>query len=167
MPPLVIVDCEAFGLHGPAEEVAMPTLQGSAAGIIGKRARGHFVVGAGHLDGFAGFQIVQSEIDGAAAIVSGTLRGIGDEYLTLVGRSVPENLGHVPGAVSVVDEQAVAEVFEMKKRAHESFGCGALKKGAGLRVDRGAEEVVGRRVAGIEVNGGVERCKVDEVGGKE
>src|SRR5712671_626113 len=163
MPPLVIVDCEAFGLHGPAEEVAMPALQGSSAGIIGKRTRGHFVVSAGHLDGFAGFQIVQSEIDGAATIVSRALRGVGDEYLTLVGRSVPENLGHVPGAVSVVNEQAVAETFEMKKSAHKSFGCGALEKGAGLRVDRGAEEVVGRGIADVEVNGGVEWCKVDKI----
>src|ERR1700693_1515456 len=48
MPPFVLVHGEAFGLHGPAKQVAMPALQRGSAGIIGEGARGHLVVGAGH-----------------------------------------------------------------------------------------------------------------------
>src|SRR5258707_11879823 len=104
MPPLVIVDCEAFGLHGPAEEVAMPTLQGSAAGIIREGTLGHFIVYAGHLDGLGGFQIVQSEVDGAATIVARALRGVGDEDFAFRWGRVPENFGHVPRTIGVMNQ---------------------------------------------------------------
>src|SRR6266404_2884709 len=63
MPPFGFVDGEAFGLHGPAKQVAVPALQRSAAGVVGKGARRHFVVGAGHFDGLAGFYVVERQID--------------------------------------------------------------------------------------------------------
>src|ERR1700676_4401564 len=114
MPPLVIVDGEAFGFHGPAEQIAMPALERGAAGIIGEGTWRHFVVGARHFDGLACFQIVEGEIDGAAAIVARTLRGIGYEDFAFGWRGVPENFGYVPGAIGVVNQQAVAVGLETK-----------------------------------------------------
>src|SRR6266481_797031 len=135
----------------------MPALQRSAAGIIGEGARGHFVVGAGHLDGLAGFQIVQSEIDGAATIVARALSGIGDEDFAFRWGRLPEDLRYVPGAVRVVNQQAVAVRLKAMQRANEGFSRGALKEGAGLRIDGSAEEIVGSGVADIQVDCGVER----------
>src|SRR6266851_2408500 len=164
MPPFVLVHGEAFGLHGPAEQVSMPAQQGSSAGIIWERTRGHLVVGAGHFDGLAGFQFVQREIDGAAAIVPGALGGIGDKDFVLGRGCVPENFRYVPGAIGIVDEQGVAQRLESKQCAQQSVSGGALEKGAGLRVDRRAEEIVGGGVANIEMNAGVEGRQVYEVG---
>jgi len=48
------------------------------------------------------------------------------------------------------------------QRANESFSRGALEEGAGLRVDRGTEEIVGSGVADIQVDCGVER-KLDRL----
>src|SRR5580704_913894 len=70
MPPFVLVDDKALGLHGTAEKIAMPALQRGAAGIIGKGARRHFIVSAGHFDGFARGEIVEREVDGATAVVT-------------------------------------------------------------------------------------------------
>src|SRR5689334_21431960 len=163
MPPFVIVDGEAFGLHGAAKKIATPALEGSAAGIVGVGARRHFVVGAGHFDRLAGFQIVEGEVDGATAIVAGTLRGIGNEDFSFGRRGVPENFGDIPGTVGVVDEQTVAERFELVEDGKESFGGRTLKKGTGLRIDGNAEEVVGCGIANVEVNGGIERGEFDQV----
>src|SRR5260370_21457127 len=104
MPPLVVIHGKAFRFHSPAEQVAMPALQRSAAGMIGERAGGHLVVGAGDLDGVAGFQFVEREIDGAAAIVARPVSGIGDEDFSFGWRGVPEKFGYVPGAIGVVDK---------------------------------------------------------------
>src|SRR6266403_3492024 len=133
-------------------------------GIIWERARGHLVVGAGPLRGLAGLQFVQGEIDSAATIVPRTLRGIGDEDFALGRRCVPENFRYVPGAIGVVDKQGVAQRFEPKQCTQQGGGGGALEKGARLRVDRRAEEIVGGGVANIVMDAGVERCQVDEVG---
>src|SRR4029077_8271995 len=167
MPPLVPVHGEALGLHCPAEQIAMPALQRSSAGIIRERTWGHFVVRAGHLDWLSGFLFVKGEIDGASTIVPGTLRGIGDEDFALGRRCVPEDFGYVPGTIGIVNEQGVAQRFEAKQCAQQSVSCGALEKGAGLRVDRRAEEIVGGGVANIEMNAGVEGRQVDEVGVSE
>jgi hypothetical protein len=62
-----------------------------------------------------------------------------------------------------VDEQAVAVGFKAAQRAHQGFGRGTLKEGAGLGVDRRAQEVVFGGVANIEVNVRIERGELDEV----
>src|ERR1700730_10729276 len=134
----------------------MPALQRSSAGIIRERARRHFVIRAGHLDGLAGLQFVQREIDRAAAIVSRTLRGISDKDLALGRCCVPEKFRYVPGAISVVDQQAVTEGFETKQCAQEGVSRRALEKRASLRVNRRAEEVIGGCVADVEMYAGVE-----------
>jgi hypothetical protein len=95
----------------------MPSLKRSAAGIIGKRARRHFIIGAGHFDGFSGRQIIERQIDSAATVVARTLRGIGDENLAFGRGGIPEDFRDVPGTVGVVDQQAVAECSEFPLNA--------------------------------------------------
>src|SRR5580704_9200978 len=53
VPPLVLVNGEAFRFHGAAKQIAVPALERSAARIVGKGARRHFVIRAWHCDGFA------------------------------------------------------------------------------------------------------------------
>src|SRR5258708_6536663 len=135
----------------------MPTLQRSATGIIGEGTLGHLVVCAGHLDGLAGFQIVQSEIDSAATIVARALRGIGDKDFAFRWGRLPEDLRYVPGAVRVMNQQGVSVRLKAMHRANEGFSRGALKEGPGLRIDGSAQEIVGSGVADIHVDCGVER----------
>ena len=89
VPPFGFIDGEAFGFHGAAKQVAVPALERGAAGIVGERARRHFIVSAGHLDGLAAGEIVEREIHGAAAVVARTLRGIGDEDFAFGGEWRP------------------------------------------------------------------------------
>src|SRR5436305_13891710 len=133
----------------------MPALQGSAAGIIWEGAVGQFVIGCGQLDGLAGFQIVQSEIDGAPTIVARALRGIGYENLALGWRGVPENLRYIPRTIGVVNEQSVAVGLEVDERVREGCSRWALEEGACLRVHRSAEEIVVRGIADVQMNGRV------------
>ena len=163
VPPLVFVHGKTFGLHGAAEQIAMPALQGSAAEKRGKGARRHFVVQTWHFDGLTGSDVVESEIDRTAPIVFGAFLWIGDEDFAFGSRDVPEHFGDVPRAVGVVDEQAVAKRLKFVENADESFGGGTLHKGAGLGVDGRAEEVVGRGVANVEMEGRIERGEFDEV----
>jgi hypothetical protein len=64
----------------------------------GRRGK-HFVVDSGHFDFATGLDI--SEIDGAAAIVAGSLGGIGDEFVLIGGRGVPEDLRDGSRAVGI------------------------------------------------------------------
>src|SRR6266849_9982215 len=91
VPPFGFIDSEAFRLHGAAKEVAMPSLKRSAAGIIEKRARRHFIIGARHFDGFSSRQVVKREIDGTATVVARALSGIGDENLAFGRGGIPED----------------------------------------------------------------------------
>src|SRR5260370_3019522 len=150
MPPLGLVYRKAFRLHGAAKQIAVPSLERRASGIIGEGARRHFVVGSWHFDWFASRQIVESEIGGAAAVVAGALRGIGDEDFPFGRSGIPEYLRDVPRAIGVVDQQAVAEGFEFLLDAQQSFGRWALQKGACLRINGSAEKVVRCGVANIQ-----------------
>lgn len=141
----------------------MPALEGSAARIVGKRALRHFVVAAGHFDGRAGFQIIESEIHCAAAIVAGALGGIGDEDFSFRGSGVPEDFCDVPGTIAVVDEKTVAEELKLVKNAEDGFGGGALQECAGLRIDGRSEEIVGSGVSNVEMDCRVKCGKFDKV----
>src|SRR5262245_20608955 len=90
VPPLSFVDSEAFRFHLPAQQVAVPTLQRCAAGIIRVSAVGRLVVSADHLDRFTGPEIVESDIDCAPAVVSRTFRWIGDKLFLVVRSGVPK-----------------------------------------------------------------------------
>src|SRR6266404_2866025 len=162
MPPLGLVYRKAFRLHGAAKQFAVPTLERSATGIIGEGTRRHFVVGSGHFDGFASRQVVECEIDGAAAVVARALRGIRNKDFAFRRSGVPENFRDVPRAIGVVDQQAVAEGLEFLLDAEEGIGSGTLQKGAGLRIDGSAEKVVGGGVANIQVNGRIAKGQFDQ-----
>src|ERR1700704_6611614 len=124
MPPLEFVDIETLGFHCVAKQIAVPTLEGGAAGVEGIRALGHFVVDAGHFDSLARFQIVEGEIDGASAVMSRAVCRVSDEDTLVLGSGVPKDLGDVPGTVGVVDEQAIAEGIQLMAFAEERLGWG-------------------------------------------
>src|SRR5438132_10126019 len=77
VPPLGFIDREPFRLHRPSQQLSMPTLERSAARIIRISAIGGFVVGADHLDGLAGLQIVERQVNRTTSIVTRALRWIG------------------------------------------------------------------------------------------
>src|SRR5919205_1181366 len=70
VPPLGLVDGEALGLHRGAEEVAQAALLGGAARVVDVRTLRHLIVVAGHRDLAAGLQVVEREVNGAAAVVA-------------------------------------------------------------------------------------------------
>lgn len=147
-----------------AEEVTEPAGFGGAAGVVGPCSFGEFVVDGGHLDGLAGLQIVQRDIDGAAAVMAGTLGGVGNVVALVFGGGIPEDFGDEPGPVGVVDEKSEAEGAEAAVGAEGGFGGGALEEGAGLGIDGGGEEIVGGGVFDIEAEGAIEGGEVDEIG---
>src|SRR5947209_15566618 len=147
VPPLRLVDGEALGLHRGAQDVAQPTLFGRAARVRDVRALGHLVELAGHRDLAARLQVVEREVNGAAAVVARAFGGVCDELLLVGGRQVPEELRHRPGAVAVEDREAVALFAESAADANESLGGGALEEGACFGVDGAAREVVRGGVA--------------------
>jgi len=167
VPPLVFVDGEAFGFHGGAKEVSELALEGCAAGVVGVGAFAHFVVEGGHFDGRVGFEVVEGDVGGTTAIVFGAAGGVGDEVFELGRGGFPEDPGDEPGAVGVVDDDAVAGLFQPIVGADEGFGGGPLEVGAGGFVDGGGEEVVCAGVADVEADGGVEGGDVDERVGAE
>src|SRR3989442_13066983 len=140
----------------------MPSLKRSAAGVIGKRARRHFIIGARHFDGSSGRQIIEREIDGTATVVARTLSGISDENPSFGRGGIPEDFRDVPGAVGIVDQQAVAEWSEVPLDAQQSFGRRALKKSASLGVDGRCKKIVRRSVTNVEVNRRIERSEFDQ-----
>ena len=90
--------------------------------------------------------------------------GVRDELLLGIRRRVPKDLRDVPGAVAVVDDEAVAQSVEFAVGAEQGFGGGTLEEGSGLRVDGRAEEVVGGGVANVELQVGVDAGEFDEIG---
>ena len=126
VPPFGFEDAEALVFHGVAEKVATGSLFGGASGVGAVGAGRHFVVDAGHFDFATGLDIVESEIDGAAAIVAGPFSRVGNEFV-LIGRSgVPKDLRDGPRAVGIEDEQAVALLEKGAVGAEEGFGGGPL-----------------------------------------
>ena len=89
---------------------------------------------------------------------------VGDEDVLLRRRRVPEHLGDRPRPVGVVDQQPVAALREPAVGFHQGLGGGALQVGLGRRrVERGAEEVVRRGVAQIELDRRVEGTQFDQI----
>src|SRR5271163_3023453 len=163
VPPLMLVDGEALGFHGAAKQIAVPALERSAAGIIRERSRRHFIVRARHLDGLARGEIVEREIDSAAAIVARTLRWIGDEDFAFGRSGVPENFGDVPGTIGVMNQQAVPERPKFVEGADKSFGGRSLQKRASLRVDRRTKKIVRGGVTDVEMDSGIKSSQFDEL----
>src|SRR2546423_15456143 len=161
VPPFGLVDGEALGLHRGAQGVAKPTLFGSAARERDVRALAHLVELAGHRDLAPRLQVVEREVNGAAAVVARAFGGVCDELLFVGGRQVPEEFRYRPGAVAVEDREAVALTAERAADANECFGGGALEEGACFGVDGAAREVVRGGVAYVELDGLIELPEFD------
>src|SRR5262245_47313705 len=97
-------------------------------------------------------EIVEAEVDCASAIVPRTLGGVGHEDFPLGWRGVPENLGDIPRAVGVMNQEPVAELLDLAMRADERLCGGALHERSRLSVDRRAEKIVAGGVANVEMN---------------
>jgi hypothetical protein len=96
--------------------------------------------------------------------VAGACSRVGDEIVGFGRSGIPENLGDIPGAICIVDQQAISKGLEFAEDAEKGIGGGALEKSTSLGIDRCGEEIVGLRVTDIEVNGGIESSEFDEVG---
>src|SRR5215467_8141688 len=164
VPPLEIVNREALTLHGAAQQLTMPPGERRAAGIIRIRARGHLIIEAHHLGRLPGFQVVQGQVDRAPAVVARALSGIRDEDAFVGWRAVPKHFCDIPGAVGIVDQQAVAHGVQLLMGAQQRFRGGALHESLRLPIKDSAHEIVGRGVADIELDGGIERRKLYQIG---
>ena len=89
--------------------------------------------------------------------------GSATKILSFRRGSVPENLGDVPGAVAVVDQQSVTEWLQLVERTYQRLGRRPLHKRTGLGIDRSAQEIVGLRVANVEADGGIEGHELNEI----
>src|SRR6266849_1485383 len=92
-----------------------------------------------------------------------SFRGVGYENFLVSRRGVPENFGHIPRPVGVVNEQAVPERLQLAVSANDRFGGRALHKRAGFGIEDGAEEIVGRRIADFKSDGRVELCQLHQI----
>src|SRR5579859_1758441 len=164
VPPLKLVDREAFGLHSAAQQFAMPAGERRAAGIIRIGTLGHLIVQSHHLGWLAGFQVVQRQVDGAPAVVARALAGVGDEDALVGWCTVPKHFRDVPGPVGVVNQQAVTHGVQLLMRAHQSFGGGALHESTRVRIEDSPHEIVGSSVANVELDGRVERRQLHKIG---
>ena len=163
MPPLRLIHSEALGFHGAAQQVAVPALERSAARVVRKRARRHFIIRAWHLDGLSSGQVVKRQVHGATAIVPRALRGVGHEDFSFGWRRVPEDFRNVPGPVGVVDQQAIAKRLQLLQHTQKRLRGRPLKKCPRLRIDGRAQKVVRRGVANVEMNGRIERRQLSKV----
>src|SRR5689334_17609451 len=100
-------------------------------------AIGRLIISADHLDRSSVLEIVECEIDCGAAVVTRTLGGIGNKNLFVLRRSIPENLRHIPRTITVVDQQTIAQRFQLAIDADERFGRCSLQKGTWLRIKLG------------------------------
>src|SRR5438105_8211858 len=117
----------------------MPTLERSAAGIIRVRAVSGLVVCTHHFYRLSCFQVIKRQVNRRAAIMTRAFRGIGDEELLLSRRRVPEDLGHIPRSVGIMNEQSIAHLSQLAINTEERLRRMTLHEGAGLRIKDGAE----------------------------
>src|SRR5580658_6874154 len=88
---------------------------------------------------------------------------VGDKNLFVVWRGFPEYFGHVPGAVAVVDDQAVSLGLELMMGAEERFRSRALKKRTRLGIQRSTQKIVRSRVTHVELDSGIEFDQLHQV----
>src|SRR2546430_3331438 len=119
VPPFLGIDFESLSLHGRSQGGPMLALCFRSALIISVGALRHLVIEARHGYLMSGLQVVERQIDSATTVVTGTILGIGDKNLLILGCSVPEHLGDIPRSVSIMDEQSVALCFQCAMRADQ------------------------------------------------
>src|ERR1051325_8432788 len=164
VPPLRAVHGESLRLHRAPKQLPEPALPRGPSGIGGIGAARHLVVDAGHLDRAPALELVEGEIHRAAPVVARAGGRVGHELVLGRRRRLPEHFREVPGAIRVVDEQAVAHRTQLPMGAHQRLRRGALHEGPRLAVERRAEEVPGGGVADVEPDGGIEPHQLHQVG---
>lgn len=70
----------------------------------------------------------------------------------------------MPGAIRIVDQQAIALRAQCRARTHHGFSGRALQEGTGLLVNRTTKKIVLRGVADVELDRGVEPCQLNQMG---
>src|SRR5882724_404170 len=100
---------------------------------------GGLVVSADHFHRLSCLQAVESNINGATAVVARPLSWVGNEHFLVVRRRFPEHFGHIPGPVRIMNEQPVTRLMQLSVNADECLCCRALHEGTCLRVEDGAE----------------------------
>jgi hypothetical protein len=113
-------------------------------------------------DGATG-ELVEAEVDGAAAVVARALGRVGNELLQAGRRRLPEHPGDRPRPAGGVHQRAAALPGERAVGAHQRLGGRPLHERPRLGVHRGAEEVVRGRVADLEPDRRVERGQLDQL----
>src|SRR5579863_1577566 len=88
---------------------------------------------------------------------------VGDKLLLVVRRRIPKDFGHIPGTISVVNDQAVSLLLEFVIGEHERLRGRPLKKSPRLRVKRRTQKIVGARVPDIQFYGWIELHKFNQV----
>src|SRR5204863_4173189 len=141
----------------------MPTLERSAAGIIWIGAVGSLVIRAYHLDRFSGFQIIERNVHGTAAVVTRTLRRISNEKLFVVRCGVPKHFSHIPGPVTIVDQQTITERFKSSISANDRLGRRTLHERASLRIENRAEQIIVSGVADIQIDRRIKFSQFDQI----
>src|ERR1041385_721811 len=164
VPPFGRVDGEPLRLHRAPKELPEPALARGPSGIGGIGAARHLVVHPRHLDRVAALELVEGEIHGAAPVVARAGGRVGHELVLGRRRRVPEHLRDVPGAIRIVDEEAVAHRPQLPLCPHQRLRRGALHEGPGLAVQRCPEEVPGGGIADVEPDGGIELHQLHQVG---
>src|ERR1700677_2192477 len=81
---------------------------------------------------------------------------VGDKNLLIIWRGFPEYFGHVPGAVAVVDDQAVSLSLELMMGAEERFRSRALKKRPRLGIQGSTQKIICGSVTHVELDCGIE-----------
>src|SRR5689334_19003534 len=108
MPPLLRIDRESLSLHRSPQQGSMATLLFRSSRVVGISPLRHLVIQAGHNHWLPGPQVKERQIDGASPIVTRSLFRVRNEDSLVLRGSIPEHPGHIPGAIGIMDEQAVA-----------------------------------------------------------
>ena len=140
----------------------MPALARGSAGIQRISTRRKFIVAAEHLNRLAGFEIIQRQVHGSAAIMNRAFRWISNEVAQAVRRGIPEHFGHVPRPVGIINQQAKAHFTQPLHHPAESFCCRTLHKSPRLAVKLRLHEIIGASVTDIEFYRRVDRGEIDE-----
>src|SRR5438132_11948091 len=106
------------------------------------RSLGHLVISTRHLDGAARGAIEKCQVDSATAVVPRPVCGIGDVLMLVRRRGVLEDLRDVPGAIRVVDQQAITFGRERAVNADNALRRRTPEKCALLLIERSAEKIV-------------------------
>src|SRR5438876_2318172 len=156
VPPFKFVHRKTFGFHRAAQQSAVLPLLARAAAVIGMRSLGHLVISTRHLHGAARGAIEKCQVDSATAVVPRPMSRICDVLMLVRRRGVPEDLRDVPGAIRVVDQQAITFGRERTVNADNGLRRRTLKKCARLLIEWSAEKIVRCCVADVEADRRIE-----------